>query len=69
MDTQRMAQALVAKGYTQERIAEMIQMRGVFCHKSTVHRMLKGSEPTYSVGSALQKVYMDHCEPRRDEGV
>jgi len=62
MDTQRMAQALVAKGYTQERIANAIQMRGVFCHKSTVHRMLRGSDPIYKVGRALEDLYKEQCE-------
>lgn len=62
MDTQKMAEALVSKGFTQKQIAEMITARGVPLTQTSVYRILNGADPAYSIGDALRRVYLDHCE-------
>ena len=66
MNTKIMAQRLIEKGFTQRDITRMINDRGVSVTQPTIHRILKGSDPSYTVGAALRNIYMDNCErPQR----
>jgi hypothetical protein len=67
MQTQVMAKRLIERGFTQVEIAAMIEARGARCTQSTVHRMLRGSDPTFSVGDALRRAYMDVIEAPREQ--
>jgi hypothetical protein len=57
-----MAKRLVDKGFTQSDIAKMVELRGAKANQSTIHRILRGSVPSYTLGDALRKVYFEHCE-------
>jgi len=65
MKLQVMAQRLTEMGYTQWQIAEMCEVRGATANQSTIHRILKGVDPSYTLGDALRQVYMDVCENNR----
>jgi Ni,Fe-hydrogenase III large subunit len=62
LNTKTMAQRLIDKGFTQQQIADMCEARGVKARQSTIHRILRGSDPTYTLGDALRRVYFEHCE-------
>ena len=65
MKLQVMAQRLTDMGYTQWQIAEMCEVRGAAANQSTIHRILKGVDPSYTLGDALRQVYMDVYENNR----
>lgn len=57
-----MLQKLVEKGFTQQQIADLVKRRGANCNHSQVSKILRGRDPSYTLGDAIRKVYMEHCE-------
>lgn len=62
MNTQYMARKLVEAGYTQTKIVDMIHARGAKCTQPTLCRMLKGAEPSYTLGKAVENIYREVFE-------
>lgn len=54
-----MLQKLIERGYTQGGIADALKAAGVPCAQSTISRVLNGTDPSYTVGSGIRKLYVD----------
>lgn len=57
-----MAKRIVEQGYSLADVTRMVQARGVMCHPSTISRVLRGSDPSWTLGHAIYKVYVEKCE-------
>ena len=66
MNVKAMAQSLIDKGYTQTDIVNMCIARGAKTSQPTIHRILRGNDPSYTLGDAIRRAYMDNCENKRD---
>ena len=62
MNVSNMVKRLMDKGFTQSQISRMVEARGVKCPQSQVYRILHGRDPSYTLGDAIRRVYMEHCE-------
>jgi len=55
-----MCKRLVEDGFTQKRIAEMVQDSGVVCPPSQISRIIAGRDPSYTLGDAIRRVYFEN---------
>lgn len=52
--------------FTQGSLADAVKSRGVKCSQPTIGRILKGTDPSYSIGDAIREIY---CEKHRESEV
>ncbi len=61
MNVQHMTRKIIEQGYSQERMAEALKAYGLDTNQSMVSRVLRGSRPSYNVGKAIERMYLDVC--------
>lgn len=46
-------------GYSQKSLAQELNLRGVKCTQPTIGRILKDTDPSYTVGNAIREIYLE----------
>lgn len=57
MKIQTMAQELIDHGYSQGSLAKAVATSGVPCSQPTIWRILKGTDPSYTLGNAIREIH------------
>jgi len=66
MKVDTMAKRLIERGYSQTKICEMLAERGTRCTQPTLSRIVNGADPSYTLGHAIHRLYVEKCEAPKE---
>ena len=59
MTLQQMVHALIERGYTQDRLRDLVLQRGIACSQTQISRISRGHDVRYQLGSVLRDIYVE----------
>ena len=59
MTLQQMVHALIERGYTQDRLRDLVLQRGIKCSQNQISRISRGHDARYQLGSVLRDIYIE----------
>ena len=59
MNITQMTKELHERGYSQRALAEWVNNYGVACSQPTIYRILHGTDPGWSLGFAICRMYAE----------
>jgi len=58
MTLEQMVHALIERGYSQGRLSQLVNQRGIQCSQNQISRIKRGYDCRYQLGAAIRDIYV-----------